>query len=357
MALTVEGVEEALGTPARTGRPGAAATSNGREKAALLLVTLGQEFAASVFRFLRDEEIEQLVLEIASVRKVDPDQQERVLSECRDTMIARNYIEHGGVDYAQDVLEKAVGKDRAAEVIGRLTSTLQVRPFEFARKADPSQLLSFIGSEHPQTIALVLAYLHAEQAAMVLAALDPERQSDVLRRLALMDRTSPDIVKDVERVLERKLAALFTTGQSRAGGVDTAVAVLNRADRPTEKRILRALESEDPELAQNLRQRMFLFEDIVRMDDRSVQRTLREIDLQGDLAMAMKVASEDVKRKLFSNLSRHAADSLREAIEYLGPVRLREVDEAQQRIVAVIRRLEEAGEVVLSRSGLDDVVV
>ncbi len=331
--------------------------ATGREKAALLLVTMGREFAADVFRFLREDEIDQLVLQIASVRKVDPARQEEVLEEARQTIAVHDYIEQGGIQYAREVLEKALGPARAADVLTRLTSTLQVRPFEFARQSDPAQLLNFIQGEHPQTIALVLAYLHPEQAALVLASLEAERQTDVIRRLALMDRTSPDIVKDVERVLERKVATLFSGGQSLAGGVDMAVAVLNRADRSTEKRILVSLETDDPELAQNLRQRMFVFEDIVLLDDRSLQRSLREVDLGTDLAMALKVASQEVKAKVFRNMSKHAATSLTEAIEYLGPVRLREVDEAQQRIVAVIRRLEDAGEVVVSRGGQDELIV
>jgi flagellar motor switch protein FliG len=342
---------------AAPGEPRAPSRLSGREKAAILLVTLGQEFAAQVFRHLREEEIEQITLQIAAVRKVEPAEQAAVLDECRQMMLANQFIEQGGVEYAREVLEKALGTARAADVLARLTSTLLVRPFEFARRSDPAQLLTLIQGEHPQTIALVLAHLHPEQASAVLAALEPERQIDVIRRLALMDATSPEVVKEVERVLERKATSLLQAGQSRAGGVEMAVQVLSRVDRSTEKRILVALEAEDPELAQEMRRRMFVFEDIVHLDDRSLQRALRDIDLSHDMPLALKVASPEVKAKILRNVSKRQAEMLMEAIELLGPVRLREVEDAQQRVVAVIRRLEDEGEVVIARGGEDQMVV
>lgn len=329
----------------------------GREKAAILLVSLGQEFAASVFRHLKEEEIEQITLQIAAVRRVEAADQAAIVDECREMMLANEYIEQGGIEYAREVLEKALGAGKASDVLSKLTSTLLVRPFEFARRSDPAQVLTFIQGEHPQTIALVLAYLNPEQASAVLGALDPERQIDVVRRLALMDATSPEIVMEVERVLERKFTTLLQGGQSRAGGVELAVQVLNRADRATEKRILLALETEDPELAQELRRRMFVFEDLVQLDDRSLQRALREIDLGADMPLALKVASPEVKTKILRNVSKRQGDVLGEAIDLLGPVRLREVEDAQQRVVAVIRRLEDEGEIVVSRGGVDEVVV
>lgn len=330
---------------------------SGRAKAALLLVALGPEFAAAVFRHLKEDEIEQLTLQIAAVRKVEPEAQATVLAECRDMLAAREYVEQGGIDFARQVLEKALGPARAADVLERLTSTLQVRPFEFARQTDPAQLLTFLQQEHPQTIALIMAHLHPEQASAVLGALDPEQQIDVTRRLAQMDATSPDIVKEVERVLERKFAALVGGGQSRAGGVEMAVQVLNRADRATEKRILLALETEDPELAQELRRRMFVFEDLALLDDRSLQRALRDVDTTNDLPLALKVASPEVKSKILRNISKRQAEALAESIDLLGPVRLREVEDAQQRIVAVVRRLEDEGEIVVARGGEDELVV
>lgn len=329
----------------------------GREKAAILLVSLGQEFAAQVFRHLKEEEIEQITLQIAAVRQVQPDQQARVIDECRDMLLADEYIERGGIEYAREVLERAVGPQKAEAVLGRLTATLLVRPFEFARRSEPAQVLTFIQGEHPQTIALVLAHLNPEQASAVLGALEPERQIDVVRRLALMESTSPEIVREVEQVLERKFTTLLSGGQSRAGGLDLAVSVLNRADRATEKRILLALETEAPELAQDLRRRMFVFDDVVRLDDRSLQRALREIDLGADMPLALKAASPEVRAKIMHNVSRHQAEQLTEATELLGPVRLREVEDAQQRIVGVIRRLEDEGEIVVARGGADEIVV
>ena len=343
--------------PAAAGPQGAGPQVGGREKAAILLVALGQDFAAQVFRHLKEEEIEQVTLQIAAVRKVEPAEQTAVIYECRQMLLANEYIEQGGIEYAREVLEKALGPVRAADVLGRLTATLLVRPFEFARRTEPAQVLTFIQGEHPQTIALVLAYLNPDQASSVLGALEPERQIDVVRRLALMDATSPEIVKEVERVLERKFTTLLVGGQSRAGGVEMAVSVLNRADRATEKRILLALETEDPELAQELRRRMFVFEDIVQLDDRSLQRAVREIDLGADMPLALKVGSPEVRAKISRNVSKRQSEQLGEAIELLGPVRLREVEDAQHRIVAVIRRLEDEGEIVISRGGVDEVVV
>lgn len=329
----------------------------GREKAAILLVSLGQEFAAQVMRHLAEEEIEQLTLQIASVRKVGPDHETAVIEECRQMLVANEYLEQGGLEYARDVLEKALGASRASAVLSRLSATLSVRPFEFARHSEPGQVLTFIHGEHPQTIALVLAHLNPEQASMVLGALEPERQVDVMRRLALMDATSPEVVHEVERVLERKFTSLATGSQSRVGGVEMAVAVLNRADRGTEKRILQSLEIEDPELAQELRRRMFVFDDVTRLDDHTVQRALRDVDFATDMPLALKVASADVKAKVMRNISKRQGEQLMEALEFLGPVRLREVEDAQQRIVSVIRRLEDEGEIVISRGGVDEVVV
>jgi flagellar motor switch protein FliG len=346
--------EAAVMGPAPAGR---LAALGGREKAAILLVSLGQDFAAQVFRHLKEEEIEQITLQIAAVHQVQPDDQASVIEECRQMLLAHEYIEHGGIEYAREVLEKAVGAVRASAVLGRLTATLLVRPFEFARRSEPSQVLTFIQGEHPQTIALVLAHLNPEQASAVLGALDAERQIDVVRRLALMESTSPEIVQEVERVLERKFATLIAGGQSRAGGVEMAVSVLNRADRATEKRILLALETEDPDLAQDLRRRMFVFDDLVNLDDRSLQRALRDIDLGSDMPMALKVAGAEVRAKIMHNVSKRQGEQLTEAIELLGPVRLREVEDAQQRIVGVIRRLEDEGEIVIARGGSDEIVL
>lgn len=329
---------------------------SGRQKAAVLLITLGPEISAKIFKHLRDDEIEQLTLEIANVRKIENTQKEEVLEEFHQICVAQEYISTGGIDYAKNVLEKALGAQRAVDIINRLTASLQVRPFEFARKADPNQIFNFIQNEHPQTIALVLAYLDAAQAGMILSALPQEIQADVARRIALMDRTSPEVVGDVERVLEAKLSQMAVHDFSSGGGIDAIVQVLNGVDRSTEKTILESLELQDPELADEIKKRMFVFEDIVLLDNRAIQRVIRDVET-GDLQLALKVASEEVQDLVFKNMSKRMAETFKQDMEVMGPVRLRDVEEAQQRIVAVVRRLEETGEIVIARGGGDDIIV
>lgn len=330
----------------------------GRQKAAILLISLGPEISAKVFSHLREEEIEAISLEIASQRTIAPEVREKVLYEFVQIHQAQQYVASGGIDYAKEILERALGASKAMEILGRLTASLQVRPFSFVRKADPNQLISFIQGEHPQTIALIMAYLAPEQASVVLASLPPERQADVARRIAIMDRTSPEVLKEVEKVLERKLSSLVNQDFTAAGGVESVVEVLNRVDRGTERTIMESLAVQDPALADEIKKRMFLFEDIITLDNRSLQAVLRQVDLQRDLPLALKVASEEVKRKIFSNISRRATDNLREAMDYLGPVRLRDVEEAQTKIVNIIRKLEEMGEIIVgSRGGGEDIVV
>lgn len=329
---------------------------SGKEKAAVLLISLGPEVSANIFKHMKEEEIEQLTLEIANVRKVTNEHRDSVLKEFHQLAVANEYLSQGGIDYAKDVLERALGTQKAIEIINRLTSSLQVRPFDFIRKTDPSQLLNFIQGEHPQTIALIMAYLEPEQASIIMSALPAESQADVTRRMAMMDRISPEILKEVESVLERKLSSLLTQDYSSAGGIQSVVDVLNQVDRGTEKSIMETLEVDDPELAEEIKKRMFVFEDIVQLDDRAVQQVLREIDT-GDLALALKGASEEVTVKFQRNMSQRAAEMLKEDIEYMGPVRLRDVEDAQQRIVNTIRKLEELGEIVISRGGGDEIIV
>ncbi|WP_018704272.1 MULTISPECIES: flagellar motor switch protein FliG [Sporomusaceae] len=326
-----------------------------KQKAAILLISLGPEVSSQVFRHLREEEIEKLTLEIASQRKVTQEQKEKVLDEFHALLVAKEYISAGGLEYAREVLEKALGSEKAVSIINRLTSSLQIRPFDFARKTDPSQLLNFIQNEHPQTIALVMAYLTPEQSAAIISNLPADRQVEVSKRIALMDRTSPDVLKDVERVLERKLSSLATQDFTTAGGVDTIVEMLNRVDRTTERTIIENLEVQNPELAEEIKRKMFVFEDIVMLDDRSLQMVLREID-QKDLALALKASSGEVGEKIYKNMSKRASEMLREEIEYMGPVRIRDVEESQQKIVNVIRRLEESGEIIVSRGKGDEVI-
>lgn len=328
----------------------------GRQKAAILLISLGPEVSAQIFKHLRDDEIEQLTLEIANVRKVDSNEKDAILAEFHQICMAQEFISQGGIAYAKEILEKALGNQKAIDIINRLTATLQVRPFDFARKAEPSQILNFIQNENTQTIALVLSYLQAQQASMILSALPEDKQADVAKRIALMDSTSPEVVAQVERVLEQKLSATVTQDYTSAGGIESIVQILNGVDRGTERTILDALEIQDPELAEEIKKRMFVFEDIVNIDNRSIQRIIRDIE-NADLQLALKVASEEVRESIFRNMSKRMAETFKEEMEYMGPVRLRDVEEAQTRIVATIRRLEESGEVIIARGGGDDVIV
>ncbi len=273
---------------------------SGLQKAAILLIALGPERSANVFKHLKEDEIEELTLEIANTRNITPKVKDAVISEFYQVCLAQQYIAEGGINYAKEVLEKSFGADRAMDVIGKLTASLQVKPFEFIRKTDASQLLNFIQDEHPQTIALILSYLSAAQSALILSALPPDRQADVAKRIAIMDRTSPEVIKEVEKVLESKLSSLVNQDYTIIGGVDAVVEILNTVDRGTEKHIMETLEIEEPELADEIRKKMFVF---------------------------------------------------------MGPVRMKDVEEAQQKIVNVIRKLEESAEIVISRGGGDEIVV
>ena len=328
---------------------------NGVQKAAVLLSTLGPERSADIFKHLKEDEIEELTLEIANTKSVSPEVKEMVLEEFYQVCLAQQYIAEGGIGYAKQLLDKALGDEKAQEVITKLTASLQVRPFEFVRKTDPSQLLNFIQDEHPQTIAMILSYLTPAQSAMVLGALPPEKQSDVAKRIAMMDRTSPDVIKEVERVLERRLASLVNQDYTVVGGVDAIVNILNTVDRATEKHIMESLEIEEPELADEIRKKMFVFEDILLLDDRAIQRVLRDVD-NNDLAVALKNANDEVQNVCFKNLSKRLAAMIKEDMDFMGPVRMKDVEEAQQKIVGVIRRLEDAGEIVISRGGGDEII-
>ena len=329
---------------------------NGIQKAAILLIALGPEKSASIFKHLKEDEIEELTLEIANTRSVSPQTKESVLNEFYQVCLAQQYIAEGGIGYAKELLDKALGSDKAQEVITKLTASLQVRPFEFVRKTDPSQVLNFIQDEHPQTIAMILSYLSPAQSAMILGALTPEKQADVAKRIAKMDRTSPDVIKEVERVLERKLSSLINQDYTIVGGVDAIVGILNTVDRGTEKHIMESLEIEEPELADEIRKKMFVFEDILLLDDRAIQRVLRDVD-NNDLAVALKGANEEVQNVIFKNLSKRLAAMIREDMEFMGPVRMKDVEEAQQKSVGIIRKLEDSAEIVISRGGGDEIIV
>lgn len=329
---------------------------SGVQKAAILLITLGPEKSADIFKHLKEDEIEELTLEIANTQSVSPKLKEDVINEFYQVCLAQQYIAEGGIGYAKELLEKALGADEATRVITKLTASLQVRPFEFIRKTEPSQVLNFIQDEHPQTIAMILSYLSPGQASMILGALDPDKQADVAKRIATMDRTSPEVIKEVERVLERKLSSLINQDYTIAGGVDAIVAILNTVDRGTEKRIMESLEIEEPELADEIRKKMFVFEDILLLDDRAIQRVMRDVD-NSDLSVALKGANEEVQAAIFKNMSSRMANHDQGDMEFMGPCPYEDVEEAQQKIVGIIRKLEDSAEIVISRGGGDELVV
>lgn len=329
---------------------------SGKQKAAILLISLGPEKSAKIFSQLHEDEVEELTLEIANMRKINPEDKEKVLEEFYQICLAQEFISEGGISYAKEVLEKAMGSQKALEIINKLTASLQVRPFDFVRKAEASQLLNFIQNEHPQTLALILSYLSASQAATILAALPQDKQADVAQRIATMDSTSPEVIKEVELVLERKLSSMVTQDYASTGGIQSIVDILLAVDRGTEKFIMETLEIQNAELADEIRKRMFVFEDIINLDSVSIQRFIREIE-NSDLAIALKGSTEEVREVIFANMSKRMAEMLREDMEFMGPVRLRDVEEAQQKIVNVIRKLEEAGEIIISRGGGDEIIV
>jgi flagellar motor switch protein FliG len=320
------------------------------------MVSLGSEASANVMKQFEPELLEELAFEVASLGSVPPELKRQVIGEFHQMFRAKDFISFGGVDYARETLNLAVGSEKATEILAKLEQVIKETPFEFVRKADPAQILSFIQGEHPQTIALVLAHLTSSVASMVLAALPAELQEEVVYRVSNMEQTSPDIIRDVEMVLERKLASVIRPEMTRVGGIAAVAELLNRVDRATEKNILAQMADRDPELANEVRSLMFVFDDIVMVTDAGIQRTLKEIDNR-DLSLALKAANEDVKAKIFSNMSSRASEMIQEDMEYMGPVRLRDVEGAQSRIVEVIRRLEETGEIVILGRGDEDQLV
>lgn len=327
-----------------------------KKKAAIMLMVLGPEVSGTVLKHLEPEHIEQLSLEIARLDRVTSDQRESVIHEFYDLAIAQDYIAEGGIEHARKVLEAALGEENAKGVLEKIVTAMQVVPFEFLKKADPAQVLSFIQDEHPQTIALILAYMPLSSAAMILAKLAPELRAEVAARIASMDQTPPEVIRRVETVLEKKVSSILNQEMTQAGGPKALVDLLNRVDRSTERLIIESLTENNPELAETIKNMMFVFEDIVQLDDRAIQAILREVDMK-ELATALKGVGNDVQQKVYKNMSERAVGMLKEDMEFMGPVRLRVVEEAQQKIVAVIRRLEEAGEIVVGRSGEEEVLV
>lgn len=329
---------------------------SGKEKAAILLIALGQDISKEVFKHLESEEIEELYLQIAKTTKINPEMKDKVFEEFNELMLAQQYLAQGGITYARELLQSALGESKAIEIITKLTSSLQVRPFDFIQKTESEQILNFIQGEHPQIIALIISYLPAQKAGEIFRNLSEEKQVDIARRIASMERTSPEMIREVERVLERKLSTVVGQDYTSAGGLDTLIEMLANVDRGTEKTIIESLSETDPELAEEIRKRMFVFEDIILLDDRAIQQVLKSVESK-DLSLALKGSTEEVSEKIFKNMSKRAADMLREDMEFAGPVRVKDVQEAQQKIVNVIRKLEETGEIVIARGGEDEMIV
>lgn len=327
---------------------------SGLRKAAILLIQVGRDNAAQVLAKLSDREVEELTAEIARLDALTQAETDHVLTEFRDMMVARGHISQGGLSFAQSLLEESMGPERAAEIMDRLNAAAVQLPFQFLHRADPAQLRSFIADEHPQIIALVIAHMTADKGALLLSGLEPKVQTDVAYRLAVMDRTSPEVVAGVEKTLERKLSSMLQpTEMSRVGGVDPLVEIINRSDRSTERLIVEGLEGKDSVLADEVKSRMFIFDDLVFLDDRSMQLVLRQIDT-ATLALSLKGVSEAVRAKVVENLSSGAATTLLEEVEILGAVRLRQVEEAQQVVIRKVRELEEAGQIIVRRGGGGD---
>jgi flagellar motor switch protein FliG len=330
---------------------------NGVQKAAILLIALGSDLSSRVLKLdFQQTEIEQLTHEISNMIKIPSEVRNAVLDEFMELQKARDYLMHGGLNYAKELLEKAVGHTKATEILNKLTIDMKAIPFSSLRKTDPKQIYNFIREEHPQTIALILAHLTPEQSAIILGMLPQELQSEISRRIAIIDRFTPDIVRDVEFLLERKLSSVVQQDQTVVGGVQSLVDILNRVGRSAEKVILEGLEREDPVLAEEVKRRMFVFEDLIQLPDNFIQRVLKEVNSK-DLVLAMRGANEDVNSRIYKNMSKRAAEMIKEEMEVMGPVRLKEVEKAQQKVVTIIRKLDESGEIIISRGGEDVIIV
>ncbi|HBM74941.1 MAG TPA: flagellar motor switch protein FliG [Clostridiaceae bacterium] len=329
----------------------------GAQKAAILFITLGSEVSSNILKRLPEKDIKKITFEIANTVKIDPEVKDKVIEEFININKAKEYILEGGFEYAKTLLSKALGVPKALEIMDQVGEiTQQFRPFSAARKADSQQLLSIIMNEHPQTIALILCYLQPDKAAQILSGLPEGMQSDVAKRVANMKNTSPTVIHEVEGVLEKKLSAVVRPDLAEIGGISSLVQILNQSDRGTEKNIIEQLEKDEPELAEEIRSNLFVFEDIVNLDNISIQRIIREVDSK-DFAYALKGSSEEVADAIYRNMSKRASAALKEDIEYLGPVRIVDVEKAQQNIVNIIRRLDDAGEIIIARGGEDAIIV
>jgi flagellar motor switch protein FliG len=327
------------------------------QKSAILVLTLEQGIASEILKHLDDSQIEEISREIAGLGGVSQQLRDEVVNEFYQLALARSYADEGGWDYAKNLLAKSLPPDQAKKIIEQVNQTIQSAPFSFLQKAESENLLTFIQDEHPQTIALILAHLKPAQASEILVGLAGQKQVEVVKRVANMEQTNPEVIKEVERGLEHRLSAMITQTFEKAGGVDTVAEMLNLADRATEKTIMEGLEAEDPDLVEQIRRLMFVFEDIGMVNDKGIQSMLKEVD-NDDLALALKTASQELKDKIFKNMSERAAQLIKEDMEYMGPVRVSDVEAAQQKVVDVVRRLEESGEIIVGgRGGAGDLIV
>lgn len=329
---------------------------NGIKKSAILLVLMGPENAGNILQKLDDDDVEQLTLEVANLESVDENLKESVMNEFFEYAKVKEFINKGGVDYAKQLLEKAFGPEKAMEIIEKLVSNLQVKPFDFLRKVDITQMVNVLQNEHPQTVALVLCYLPPNTSSQIIANLPESFQVDVIKRISVMNSATPDIVKEVESKMKDRLSSFTVQTFSQVGGIEVSAEIMNNIDRVVSKNIFDRLSERDPKLSEEIRKRMFVFEDIIKLDDRAVQRVLREVD-QKDLTISLKGASEEVKEIIFKNMSNRASQIIKEELEFMGPVRVKDVDEAQQRIVSEIRKLEESGEIIISGGGGEELIV
>lgn len=329
---------------------------NSRQKAAQIIISLGTDVASGVYKHLQEEEVEKLTYEITRQQVVSPTVADEVVEEFYGLCVAQKVYLEGGVAYAKNVLEKAFGVQQGTALLERVTKTLRTKAFEFVRKTDYKNLMNMIVNEHPQTIALILSYARADQASAIIAELPKEIRVDVVERIAKMDRTSPGTIHQVESILEKKFESLLTVDLLEIGGINYIAEIMNKIDRGTEKYIFDELGRKDPKLTEEIRKRMFIFEDIITLDPLSIQKFLREVDTK-DMAIALKGANKEVLTVIFENMSQRMGETIKSEMEYLHNVRVRDVDEAQQKIVAIIRRLEEEGEIVITKGGKDDLIV
>ncbi len=326
-----------------------------RKKAAILMVALGPDAAGLLFPHLTPDEIEVISVEVARMGRVNPQIKESIIEEFHELCIAQEFIAEGGMDAAREMLMSAFGEEKAGLIVGRVMQAMQVMPFDFLKRADAGQITTFIQNEHPQTIALILAYLAPAQGAAILSGLPQDLRAEVARRIATLDKTPPEVIREVEAVLQKKLSSVVSTDFSQAGGVKALVEVLNYVDRSTEKTILESLSESNPDIADEVKKNMFVFEDIILLDDRAIQLVLKEVDTK-ELAVALKGVGEGTQVRIFKNMSERAAAMMKEEMEFMGPVRLKQVEESQQKIVSIIRKLEEAGEIIVARGGGEEMI-